>query len=574
MISPKIKKLNSNYSKRQLLVSFSTLVSLIFMAPNNIYANTSTQENLSTKKNFKTTERSEKFGLPLGKIFNYSFPIKSRGFVNITGPEVTLTLKGVPAKEALLTIAKIGGYGLLFLPDPANNNPDSTDIYEEEITMSFKDETYERALNSILLAAGLQGKKDKNTIFVGRDVLVRNLEPLLSKVYRLNQVSAVSAADYLASLGAIINKVNIKGPIYPPLLESGISPSSSNDANILSYGAVQGPLKGLLGTTDTRLQTITLIGTKELINTAENYIKQLDLRHRQVALEVKIVDVLITDTKSMSNKSEWRSDHTYIINESGMANLYQGTSSALTNAKIGGLGATLTKFPNQQFLNWFQAQIQSGTAKILATPTMILSESNEELLGGALSSLSAGSSLSTTSIGRPYANESYVAVGTKTITDYTITPGTDGAPPTCTPVFETAGLTFGAKIHKIDDNGFVSFSISPEISAITERKSVGTCGTKELFADVLSVRRLDTGTVRVKHKNTLVLTGVLKDEDVKAIKKWPIIGDIPILGRLFRENSSKTIKSELIILVTPKIINDTDSYYYTNQLSSSISDGE
>ena len=489
------------------------------------------------------------------KIYTKTFPIDSRGFVKIKGPLITMTLKDIPVKEALLSIAKIGKYGLIFVPE---NNQTEVDKFAKEITLSFKNESYERALNSILLAAGLQGKKDNNIILVGESVIQRNLTPTISKVFRLNQVSSSSAADYLASLGALINKVDVRGPIWPGLLkESGINPSSSNDAKVQSYGSTQGPLKGLLGTTDSRLQTITLVGEPKLIKIAENYLNQIDLRQRQVALEVKIVDVLITDSVGFSNKSQWRKDNTYIVNESGMANLYQGTSDAITNTSIAGIGSSITSFPNKAFLTWFQAQIQSGTAKILATPTMILSESNEELVGGALSSITSGSSLSTTSIGRPYANESFVTVGTKTITDYDIIPSESGGPPTCSPIFETAGLTFGAKVHKIDDNGFVSFSISPEISAITERKSVGSCGSRELFADVLSIRRLDTGTVRVKNRNTLVLTGVLKDEDVNAISKWPIIGDIPIIGRLFREKNSKKVKSELIIMVTPKIINDT-----------------
>ena len=70
------------------------------------------------------------------------------------------------------------------------------------------------------------------------------------------------------------------------------------------------------------------------------------------------------------------------------------------------------------------------------------------------------------------------------------------------------------------------------------------------------MRKLDTGIIRVKNGNTLVLTGVLKDEDTINTTKTPLIGDLPILGRLFRNNTSLKRKSELIILVTPEIIND------------------
>ena len=183
---------------------------------------------------------------------------------------------------------------------------------------------------------------------------------------------------------------------------------------------------------------------------------------------------------------------------------------------------------------------------------VITFETQEEVIGG---SDSGADGFSDGSIGRPYANEGFVKVGTSVVTSFNVTPQEDGSN-LCEAQREIAGITFGAKVHKIDDNGFVSFSLSPSITAVTDRQSAGFCGTTALFSDVLSERRLDTGTVRVKSNNTLLLTGVLKEDDIKTIKKWPIIGDIPILGRLFRNNTTLKRKSELIILVTPKVIND------------------
>ena len=78
----------------------------------------------------------------------------------------------------------------------------------------------------------------------------------------------------------------------------------------------------------------------------------------------------------------------------------------------------------------------------------------------------------------------------------------------------------------------------------------------------LSVRKLDTGSIRVKNKDTLVLTGVIKDEDNVSTSKVPILGDLPILGSLFRNNTDVKKKSELIILVTPNILKDDLSEDY------------
>ena len=114
-----------------------------------------------------------------------------------------------------------------------------------------------------------------------------------------------------------------------------------------------------------------------------------------------------------------------------------------------------------------------------------------------------------------------------------------------------AGLTFGARILKIDDNGYVTFTLSPAISSKSEQRDIEGCAT----IDLLNTRRLDTGTIRVKDGNTLILTGVLDNIVNETITKFPILGDVPILGQFFRKTSTSKNQRELIILVTPQILN-------------------
>jgi type IV pilus assembly protein PilQ len=55
-----------------------------------------------------------------------------------------------------------------------------------------------------------------------------------------------------------------------------------------------------------------------------------------------------------------------------------------------------------------------------------------------------------------------------------------------------------------------------------------------------------------------VLTGVISDFDKAEVSKWPIFGDIPVVGQFFRASSNTREKRELVILVTPRIINDDE----------------
>ena len=73
---------------------------------------------------------------------------------------------------------------------------------------------------------------------------------------------------------------------------------------------------------------------------------------------------------------------------------------------------------------------------------------------------------------------------------------------------------------------------------------------------------LDTGKVRVRDGQTLILTGVISDEDRSVVTKWPILGDLPLIGQFFRRSSGDRRKSELVIMVTPRVIKDDQGGMY------------
>ena len=182
--------------------------------------------------------------------------------------------------------------------------------------------------------------------------------------------------------------------------------------------------------------------------------------------------------------------------------------------------------------------------------------------------MTAGANAPSSSIGRPFANESFVTVGEQIVTSFTVTTSTN-APPVCSPIFSNAGLTFGARVNKIDDNGYITFSLSPEISAaVGVPQQISSCGAIR----TINRRRLDTGSVRVRDGQTLILTGVINDDVTATVTKWPILGDIPLIGQFFRASGNNRRKNELIILVTPRVINDGDNAVYGYGFQPSTSD--
>jgi type IV pilus assembly protein PilQ len=493
-----------------------------------------------------------------------------------------------------MALARLGNYGFVFIDDAAAatggnstrqpssvnsaasgslavGDPDSS----PKVNIAFANEDYSRAVNTVLLASGLGARLEGRLIMAGKNIHSKSFGPRLSKVYRLNQVSPGSAADYLANLGASVTKTNTvstavsTGSSQSNAVQGAPSSSTTTSTTITSvesYGASMGPLLGLQATTDSRLRTITLIGDPALVAVAEQYLRQLDLRQRQVALSVKILDVTLNNDSQLANSFAFRSGSSFILSDNGSLRAVFGSMTPGGQANPG------LAYPNNELLDEIRAVVTSSSTKVLASPTLILSENAESTGGGGrgvnssgssgggssgstggASSGGAGGSGGGGSIGRSNANEGFVTVGETVITGYSAV--TNQTSTVCTPQKTDAGLSFGAKINKIDDNGFVTFSMSPEISAQLPGGSVPGCGP---FFNIAK-RRLDTGTLRVRDGQTLVLTGVI-NEDIQAnVSKWPILGDLPIIGQFFRATGANRGKSELVILVTPRILREDDS---------------
>ena len=292
-----------------------------------------------------------------------------------------------------------------------------------------------------------------------------------------------------------------------------------------------------------------MIGTPDLIDVAETYIKQLDLRQRQVALTVKILDVEISDGLNIDNSWAFRQNNKFIVNAGGqlLSTINNVTPPTVTTFGNAPVANNSNQYPSQTFINNLSANILSKDTKIVANPTLILNEYPGSTGGSTIALSSIDDTLKAGTIGRSYGNEAFVIVGTQVPVNCEVDSETGAA----TLEYGIAGLTFGARILKIDDNGYVTFTLSPAISSKSEQRFIEGCAT----IDLLNTRRLDTGSIRVKDGNTLILTGVLDNIESETITKFPIVGDIPIIGQLFRKTTTSKNQRELIILVTPQILN-------------------
>ena len=465
------------------------------------------------------------------------YPIKNPNLLKISGPDVTLVFKKTEAKKIFEYLADIANYGFVYVKNNATNDSDSV---ERLISLTLENVSYQKAFNSVLLASGLQAKLHNNVLYIGPNVRDRVFSERSSGVYQLNQISASSAADYLANLGASVTKTYTittsvtQGASQSQAVEGASSSSTTTDQSETSvkvYGASIGPLVGLIATTDERLRTVTMFGEKNIIDLAKVFLQRLDKKQKQVALNVRVLDINLSDkdrfTQSWGMAFEQGSP--FIIGSGGMitSSIGQYIPKFSEAEKTPG-----NSYKKDSFFGLLQTSIETGSTKVLASPTLLLSESSGEAGDG--------------SIGMKNANEGFVQVGDNV--PINATPGEGG----CTFSYGLVGVELGAKVLGIDQNKYITFTMSPVVTGISGSVNVVGCGEVQ----ILNERKVNTGAVRIKDGETLVLTGVIQNSDIKKLYKYPILGDLPILGALFRSKDNQNNKRELIVLVTPKIIND------------------
>lgn len=124
--------------------------------------------------------------------------------------------------------------------------------------------------------------------------------------------------------------------------------------------------------------------------------------------------------------------------------------------------------------------------------------------------------------------------------------GTDGAPKVN---FKDVGINLTIK-PQITEKNQVFINVTPEVSVVS--KYIETQGGKY---PVVSSRKAQTN-VKVESGETIALGGLIKEEEMEKMSKVPVLGNLPVLGKLFQKKNTRREKRELIIFLTPEIIGE------------------
>lgn len=473
-----------------------------------------------------------------------------------TTQPISLRIEEAQADTVLGLLARTAGLNLIFTNASADGNSGAASAESSTVSLDLEGESVQNAFNYVLQVAGLEAQRRGRTIFVGRR-LPEGAKDYVSRTFRLNQAISETVANYLATQGAEVQLVTqtrreIRDPETGRLLEvvfdspaiSSVRPTLDNAANL--------PLRRLAVSSDERMNTITVSGAAEKVALAGQIIEQLDARLRQVVVNVKIIDVNLQNIGRFGTSFSFGLGDAGIINQSGVAIINFGTDDnnvipglegsgqrapvvtditgdTVGSTPIGTVGSRNFNVIND-FLLQLQASIQNNNAKILTDPSLVIQE----------------------------GQTAEVSLTQEVVTDVTVERDVADGLVTVTTTTEKGevGLKLAVNVSRIDDNGFVSLSLAPEVTSIGNTQTVNTAEGSNVIA-LLNTRQLGSGLIRMRDGQTLILSGIIQDQDRVNTQKVPILGDLPIIGSLFRSTSRTNERREVIVLVTPQIMDDS-----------------
>jgi len=447
------------------------------------------------------------------------------------------------ARELLKKLAYEANLNIAYSDNAVGS--DGKAIADTTVSADFRKEPIQNVFNYVLQLSGLEANRIGNTIFIGTK-LPDSLRETIVRTLRMNQVSSIAAANFLATQGAeaqvpvtVTTITTSGGTDIIATRSSGVAGSALTTTTETRTATIQSlkastdntslVLRGLSISTDERLNSISLVGSLRKVEMATAMLTRLDARRRQVALNVKIVDITLFNNSSLDSSLSFKSGDTTFSSNKGAASINFSGGADPAGSSI--ITPTFGSAAASRLLASIQTQIFNGNGKVLTDPTLVVQEGQrstinltQEVFGG-FESISFASGTSST------------GVGTSTSVRR--------------PIIKQAGLIVDLLVNRIDDNGFVSVSVSPTVSSLN-----GSVSTPDGNIGLIQSRTLNSGEIRLRDGQTLILSGIIQNTDKSEVIKVPILGDIPILGALFRSTNKTNQRQEVVVLLTPQILND------------------
>ena len=470
-----------------------------------------------------------------------------------TGEKLSLDFQNVDVRSVLKVIADFTGVNIV-----------AADSVTGNVTIRLKDVPWDQALDIILRAKGLGKRVNGNVIWVEQsDVLTKKeeeekrarqsseqLEPLVTRNYKLNYVRADDAMAMIAGLSRT-NNSGMTAPTCSPSSEGlvnlnqqanastpGSSTSSSQQFQGQNSGNTQASNRVLSsrGAATYDLTTNTLIVTDIADRQAkvEEVLKGIDIPSKQVMIEARIVIADDSFGRELGAKlgiQRWSSG--------GSGTGISGTGTTSYTAATSTTSTSPTYNVNLSAVNLPATSLFTSSTSVASLGYTLIDAANNRLLSLELSALE------TDQRGKVISNPKVITTNLKPAV---ILQGTQIP-------YQTSSANTGTNTQFKD--ALLCLLVAPQVlnndDIILDVEVQKDQPDTSYTPPAINVKRVET-QVRVKNGETAVLGGIFEQTQRNDTNKVPLLGDIPVLGALFRNNRKSDEKTEMLIFLTPRVL--------------------
>ncbi|EPF6238993.1 TPA: type IV pilus secretin PilQ family protein [Acinetobacter baumannii] len=444
-----------------------------------------------------------------------------------SGNKLSLDFQDIEVRRVLQLLADFTGINMV-----------AADSVQGNITLRLKDVPWDQALDIILKTKNLDKRRNGNVIWIAPVAELIKAEDDQAKALAQTIKLAPIQTDYIRMSYA--KAVDVLKLIEDSRDAKGAAANRTANADALALESLLSSRGSAVA--DTRTNTLIVNDTAQNIDKVRKMIELLDVQVKQVMVEARIVRASTSFTKELGVK--WGILSQGITNNKNL--LVGGSETTLWNLRepkkdetTGGYKYTIERPDN---LN-----VDLGVTNPAGSIAFGLISMSDFMLDLELSALQAdgyGEVISTPKVMTADKQTAKVATGQQV--PYLMTT-TSGAGSTATTSFKDALLSLDVT-PSITPDGKIQMKLD-----ISKDSIAGEAPNGEL---ILNKNNINTN-VLVDNGETVILGGVFEQTTKNSQTKVPFFGDIPVVGRLFRKDVKSDDKQELLIFVTPRIVNDT-----------------
>ena len=431
-----------------------------------------------------------------------------------TGERLSLNFQNIEVRALLQVIA-----------DFTNFNIVTSDTVGGSLTLRLKDVPWDQALQIIMDAKGLGMKKNGSVLWIApKDEIdartkkdyeaaqaLEKLEPLRTQGFQLNYIKAVDVLKQLADNSGAGTGSNGTSTRFLSQRGSAIAESRTNQIFVTDTGSKLAELEQLLA--------------------------KLDIPVRQVMIEARIVEARDSFGRSLGVKFGSGTVGNFLgHNRWNVGSSYTGVTGGESNSS----GIATGSSSNAPFVNLPASLSNVGSVGSIAFS--IFNSANTRFLSLELSAMEAdGQGKIVSSPRLVTADQTKALIEQGTEYPYSVT-APNGA----------TTIAFKKAVLKLE----VTPQITPEGNIILDldvnKDSRGETTTQGVAIDTKHIQT----QVLVENGGTVVIGGIFEMEETNQVNKVPLLGDIPVVGNLFKNQTRESAKREMLVFITPRMLTE------------------